>query len=310
MKRSVVFVVFFLILGTALAGIYWSARRTKSSRVSSNAILQMTADAQRDISRGPMHLTRISDAREIAIGDDLARQYTSQIKELTPEEEATEAYVQRVGGALSLRAHRQLPYRFHLIADKNLINAFSLPGGHVFIGEGMLDLMETEDELASVLGHEIEHIDHYHCVERVQLEAKLKRWNLEVVGELLQIPMEFWQAGYQKDEEFEADREGMRLEVAAGYSPYGAVKMFERFAALCNEETIAAVDPADELSQLAERSLTGYFRSHPLPSERLRQAQAIIAQEHWEDRKAQRSFHVEYEVHNGKRVKSQQPQSE
>jgi predicted Zn-dependent protease len=304
MKRSVVFVVFFLILGTALAGIFWSARRTKTTHVSSNAILQMTADTQRDITRAPMQMTRISDPREIAIGNDLAQRYTSQIQELTPEEAATEAYVQRVGGALSLRAHRQLPYRFHLIADRNLINAFSLPGGHVFVGEGMLNLMETEDELASVLGHEIEHIDHYHCVERVQLEAKLKGLNLEIVGELLQIPMEFWEAGYQKDEEFEADREGMRLEVSAGYSPFGAVKMFERFAGLCNEETITAADPADELSQLAEQSLTGYFRSHPLPSERLAQARTLIAQEHWEDRKAQRSFHVEYEVHNGKAVKS------
>jgi len=52
----------------------------------------------------------------------------------------------------------------------------------------MLDLMMSEDELANVLGHELEHIDHYHCVERVQLEAKLKNLNLDVLGALLQIP--------------------------------------------------------------------------------------------------------------------------
>ena len=299
MKRGIFLVVFFLILSVAVAGVYWSGRRAKRTNVSPNAILQIAADAQRDLSRGPMEVTRISDEQEIAIGNELAAQYASQSQKFTPEEEAVQVYVRRVGGAISLRAHRQLPYKFHVIADRNLINAFALPGGHVFIGEGMLDLMETEDELASVLGHEIEHIDHYHCVERIQLEAKLKGFNLEVLGALLQIPMDFWQAGYHKDEEFEADREGMRIAVAAGYSPYGSVKLFERFAQLCNEQTIVAVDPADELSQLAEQSLTGYFRSHPLPSERLAQAKTLIAQEHWENRQTQRSFHVEYEVHNG-----------
>ena len=89
------------------------------------------------------------------------------------------------------------------------------------------------------------------------------------------------------------------IAVAAGYSPFGSVKLFERFAALCNEQTIEAVDPADELSQLAEESLTGYFRTHPLPSERLAQARSLLAQEHWENRQTQRPFHVEYEVHNG-----------
>jgi len=53
MKRSVVFVIFFLILGFALAGLYWSQRRPKSTPVSANAILNMAADAQRDLSRAP-----------------------------------------------------------------------------------------------------------------------------------------------------------------------------------------------------------------------------------------------------------------
>lgn len=303
MRRGVVFALFFLILGTAFAGLYWSARRTKRTQISANAVLQIAADAQRDLSRGPMQVTRISDEREIAIGNELAARYAVQEQKLTPEENAVQGYVRRVGGALSLRAHRHLPYKFYLIPDRNLMNAFSLPGGHVFIGEGMLDLMETEDELASVLGHEIEHIDHYHCVERVQIEAKLKGFHLDVIGAWLQIPMEFWQAGYHKNEEFEADREGMRIALAAGYSPYGSVKLFERFTELCNEQTIEAVDPADELTQLAEQSLTGYFRTHPLPSERLAQARTLIAQEHWENRQTQRPFHVEYEVHNGKFVK-------
>jgi predicted Zn-dependent protease len=72
---------------------------------------------------------------------------------------------------------------------------------------------------------------------------------------------------------------------------------------LCDEYVIHAKSPDQELSELAIQSLTGYFRSHPLPSERLAQATRVIAQQHWEDRQAQKPFRVEYEVHNGEFVK-------
>jgi predicted Zn-dependent protease len=303
MKRPAVFIVFFAILGFALAGLYWSQRRAKSTPSSANAVVDMLADAQRDLTRVPMHFTRLSDEQEIAIGRQLAANYAGQVMKLTPEEEALQKYVRRVGGTVAAHAHRHLDYNFHLIPDHNMINAFSLPGGPVYIGEGMLDQMETEDELASILGHEVEHIDHYHCIERYQIEAKLKNLNLEIVGALLQIPLEFWQAGYHKDEEFEADREGVRLAVTYGYSPYGAVTLFTRLAKLCNEYVIHAQSPEEELSELAIQSLAGYFRSHPLPSERLDQINRLIAEEHWENRKEQRPFHIEYEVHDGQFVK-------
>ena len=184
-----------------------------------------------------------------------------------------------------------------------MINAFSLPGGPVYIGEGLLDLMTSEDQLASVLGHEIEHIDHYHCAERVQVEARMRNLKLDIVGAILQIPLEVWEAGYNKDEELEADREGMRVAVLSGYSPFGAVSLFEKFSKLHSEYVIHATSPEQELSELTIQSLQGYFRSHPLPSERLAQANKLIAQEGWEDRKIQKPFRVEYQVKNGKYLK-------
>jgi predicted Zn-dependent protease len=112
-----------------------------------------------------------------------------------------------------------LPYRFHYVPERYFINAFAVPGGHVYVGEGLLALMDSEDELAAVIGHEIEHIDHYHCAERVQQQQALRKIPL---GELVALPVEIFEAGYSKDQELEADREGTRLSVQAGYSPNGA----------------------------------------------------------------------------------------
>lgn len=302
MKRSLLFPVFFLVLGAAAGALYYAQRRQKASHVSANAVVEMAADAQRDISRAPMELTRISDEEEISIGKKLQAQYTSIQPPLNAEQSVLQKYVRRVGGRVAAHAHRALPYEFHLIPDRNLVNAFALPGGSVFIGQGMSELMLTEDELANVLAHEIEHIDHYHAVERFQIEAQLKHLNLDVVGDLLQLPLSLWETGYHKDEELEADREGMFLAVAAGYSPYGAVKMFERFAKLHKEYVIHAESPEDELSELAIQSLEGYFRSHPLPSERVEQANRIIAEQNWQGLSEQKPFHIEFELHNGQVV--------
>jgi predicted Zn-dependent protease len=300
MKRVAAFVV---VLFAGVAGLYFSQRRHEPTPVSANAVVAMAADAQRDLTRAPMRLTRLSADEEIAVGKELAEQYSGNADKLSPEQQALEDYVRRVGGSVALQAHRRLPYSFHLLPDRAMINAFSLPGGPVYVGEGLLDLMTSEDQLAAVLGHEIEHIDHYHCAERVQIEARLRNLKLGIVGALLQIPLEVWEAGYNKDEEFEADREGMRLAVLTDYSPYGAVSLFEKFGKLHDEYVIHARSPEEELSQLAIQSLQGYFRSHPLPSERLAQANNVIAKEGWQNRRTQKPFRVEYEVQNGKYTK-------
>jgi beta-barrel assembly-enhancing protease len=295
--------IFGVVLAVGVTALYFSQRRHDSTPVSANAVVEVVADAQRDLSRAPMRLTRLSDDEEIAIGNQLADQYSGVTAQLSPEELGLESYVRRVGNNVSLHAHRRLPYSFRLVPNRTMINAFSLPGGPVFVGEGLLDLMTSEDQLAAVLGHEMEHIDHYHCAERVQIEARLRKLRLDIVGVLVQIPLTVWEAGYNKDEELEADREGIRLAVLGGYSPYGAVSLFEKFAKLRNEYIIHAQSPEEELSELAIQSLEGYFRSHPQPSERLAQANRLIAQEGWQDRKTEKPFRVEYETRNGKYVK-------
>jgi beta-barrel assembly-enhancing protease len=300
MKRGAVFLI---VLLAGVAALYYSQRRHDPTPVSANAIVAMAADVQRDLTRAPMRFTRLSDSEEIEIGDRLAQQYSISSAKLSPDERALENYVERVGNSLAARAHRRLPYSFRLLPNRAVMNAFSLPGGYVYVGEGLLDLMTSEDELAFVIGHEIEHIDHYHCAERIQLEAQLRHLNLDIVGSILQIPLTVWEAGYNKDEELEADREGILLAALAGYSPYGAVRLFEEYSKLHREYVIQAQSPEEELSELAIQSLQGYFRSHPQPSERLAQAKAVIRQQGWQDRKTQKPFRIEYEVHNGQYVK-------
>ena len=266
-----------LLLG--LAAIVLSERRRVDAEAGPAAVLYLIGDTERELTRMPVRFTRMSDAEEIRAGDEIARYYNStQEQKPTPEDVLIQDYVSRVGAQLAAGAHRKLPYRFHYIREKYFVNAFALPGGHVYIGQGLLDLMDSEDELASVLGHEIEHIDHYHCAERVQQEQALRKIPL---GGLVALPIEIFEAGYSKDQELEADREGTRLAVKTGYSPNGTMRMFETFQRLYEEYETHARTPEEELSNLAQQTLGGYFRSHPLPKERIAQIRQMIASEGW-----------------------------
>ena len=71
------------------------------------------------------------------------------------------------------------------------------------------------------------------------------------------------------------------------------------------EYVIHAKSPEQQLTELAIQSLQGYFRSHPPTSDRAAQVQRLIAEEGWQNRTAQKPFHIEYQVHNGKVVKQQ-----
>lgn len=288
-------IAFIAVVALAAAALYLAQRREADPAVSSTAIMSAAADLQRDVSRVPMHLTRLPDAQEIRVGDELAQMYRGSAR-LSNEDKAYERYVNRIGSRVATKAHRPLPYKFHFIPDHAFINAFALPGGHVFIGKGLLDLMTSEDELAAVLGHEIEHIDHYHCAERVQIEAQMRRLDLGVVGALMNIPLQVWQAGYSKDQEMEADREGIKLAATAGYSPYGSIKLLEHLKELNEAYVIRAKTPPEEVSKLTIDALRAYFRSHPLPEERIQQAERVITDERWNNRKELRPMRIEYEA--------------
>jgi len=272
MKRLISLIA---ILAAAGGALYYSARHKQETRVGPEAVLNAMADTQRELSRVPAAATRISDEKEISIGNTLAERYSAQ---LGIGDAAMQDYVNLVGRKVSGRARRKFDYKFHYVPSDGLVNAFALPGGHVFIGKGLIRLMQTEDELASVLGHEVEHIDNYHCVERYQLQVHMHDLPL---AELLALPVELFQAGYSKEQELEADRDGTYLAVMAGYSPQGAVHLFERFGRMHRAYVLKAESPDQELSQVAIAGMEGYFRTHPLTEERVNQIERLIADKKW-----------------------------
>ncbi|MGH9602105.1 MAG: M48 family metallopeptidase, partial [Terriglobales bacterium] len=285
MKRWLALGVVLLLTGGA---IYIGERRKAEAPVSPGAVLTMAADVQRSASRVPAVATRISDAEEIQIGDSMAARAAMMGMGASQDPDAVvvEAYIQKIGSHVAARAQRKLPYRFHYVAEDGFDNAFALPGGHVFIGKGLLAIMDSEDQLAAVLGHEIEHIDRRHCVERVQLEARTRRLPLGVVGALAQIPIEIFQAGYTKNQELEADSEGTKLAVRAGYSYQGAVRLFEAMEKHSGKPTPAPERKSlrREIGKLAVQTVSGYFQSHPPKAERIRQIRQLAEREGWQAR--------------------------
>src|SRR5262249_54710164 len=118
------------------------------------------------------------------------------------------------------------------------------------------------------------------------------------------LPIELFQAGYTKEQELQADREGTKLAVAAGYSPQGAISMFERYQKLQEEwqkyeagsqrqpEVIEL--PIDIANVAVLQTLGEYFRSHPPEQERIAQIQQLIAAEHWPHEQKQQPLAVAY----------------
>jgi len=179
-------------------------------------------------------------------------------------------YVEGVGNRLATQAKRDLPYEFHILND-SVPNAWALPGGKIVVNRGLLTELNSEAELAAVLGHEIVHADAAHGA-RQQSKGMLTQVGMVaamIFGSSMadsemgqQVAMMVPQLGaqlittkYGRDAERESDLYGMRYMSAAGYNPQGAVQLQETFVKLSAERR------SDWLS--------GLFASHPPSAERV-----------------------------------------
>jgi predicted Zn-dependent protease len=283
-----------IVIAILVAALVLAQKCKPQAPVGADAVLHFVGDTEQELSRLPMSATRLSDADEIRVGNELAERYKymERLRDDQDEDQQFRQYIEKVGTTVSARAQRNLPYRFHYIPDQYMVNAFAIPGGHVYIGKGLIDLMDSEDELAAVLGHEIEHVDHRHAVERLKTQASLR--HLGLLRLLVELPVEIFQAGYSKEQELEADREGTRLAVISGYSASGAVRMFEAFERRFREvREQQSKSPQEETARVVLATMSEYFRSHPSTPERITQIQSLIAQENWPPR-AEKPFALGY----------------
>jgi predicted Zn-dependent protease len=189
---------------------------------------------------GEKQRVAMTPEQEIKLGYQSAPQMAAQMGGVSRNAQAV-ALVQRVGEGLvrqSVAAKSPYKFSFHVLADPKTVNAFALPGGPVFITEGLLRLLKTEAELGGVLGHEIGHVIARHSSERLA-KQQLTQGLLGalVVGsgdyttaQIGQVVGNMINMSYGRDDELEADALGIRIMVEGGYDPRGMIRVMEVLA--------------------------------------------------------------------------------
>jgi predicted Zn-dependent protease len=216
-------------------------------------------------------ITLVSVPQEIEIGREANAQVRRKTAELRDPQIA--AYITRVGQRLAKWAPgAKYPYTFSM-ADYREINAFSLPGGPVWINRGVLQASSSESQVAGVLAHEIAHIAQRHAADQLT-KTLLARWSLNVLGAMLgntggagtaQVAGALLANGmflkFSRDDEREADRIGVQIMTKAGWDPRGMIELFE----VLRRE--ASRDPG---------AVDVFFSTHPAPQDRIAQLQASM----------------------------------
>lgn len=275
MSRISFYLVLALLLGCAAAVSFGQL----DADVGLESARAIWADILRDADAFGLEATRVSPASEMQLGDQLA----AQIANWAPEDPGATRYVQSVGATLLPGVRRkEIQYHFHVIRSP-MINAFALPGGHIYVATGLLDFLRSEAELAAVLGHEISHVDLRHAISRYQYQLAARRIGAADAGAIVEIAHALVAIGYTQDQELEADASGERLAVEAGYDPDAMIPVFHRMQARFGERTRAqATTPAGEAGGAVADLIGSYFRTHPPSAERARQLSSLLARNHRE----------------------------
>jgi predicted Zn-dependent protease len=211
---------------------------------------------------GKKELSLISESEEIALGKQADLEVRDQYGFY--DDASVNRYVQSVGIALAPHTHRpQLSYHFAVL-DSPVVNAFAVPGGYIYVTRGLLALMNSEAELAVVLGHELGHVNARHSVRRMS-ELMLVQAGLAVGSALSEtfgkvsgvagVGVQLLFLKYSRDDERQADALGVE------YARRGAYNA---------GEMVAFFDSLQKLGDLSGgRTLPGFLSTHPLTGERI-----------------------------------------
>jgi predicted Zn-dependent protease len=245
--------------------------------VSLDSAREIWSDVLRDVDEFGLHATRVSASKEMQLGAEIA----AQINPWGADDPESSQYVTAVGEQLAPNLNRRaIHYQFHVIQSPQ-VNAFAVPGGHIYVLTGLLDFLHSEAELASVLGHEMSHVDLRHCIERYQYELALKKVGAGEAGAIVGIAHQFASLGYAQYQELEADASGERLTIEAGYDPDAASAVFQRMKARFGEHHARPAEtPFGEVGQAVEGALGAYFQTHPPSEDRARQLSEMEAKNH------------------------------
>ncbi len=217
----------------------------------------------------------ISEKAEREIGRETNNRLIDMYGEL--KEPVLREYVYGLGKKLAAVSDRpHLDFEFTIL-DSEMINAFAAPGGYIFVTSGLLDAVNSEAELATILGHEIGHVCAWHSVNMIEKQmglgalaalgtiATAMHSRPEAVVALMQSADLFsslYMLGYSREHEREADRVGLRYAISAGYNPRAALAFFEYLESLEKKADIGEWE--------------SYLRSHPPTGERIVLARQYI----------------------------------
>lgn len=229
---------------------------------------------------GRSQLNLMSRSQEIALGEEAKSQLTGEYGGAIGDA-SVNTYFSSIGTDLSRQTEadfESLPWEFTLL-DSEVLNAFALPGGKVFVSRGLAEKMDSEAELAFVMGHEVGHVTARHVNERISRQMVVAgaataisigaqvsdqdviRYGLPaVVG----AGAGAYLLKFGRDQESEADELGMRYMARAGYNPYGA---YEAMGILA--------EAAGDTQRQPE-----FLSTHPYPETRLKQIQARLQKEY------------------------------
>ena len=183
------------------------------------------------------------------------------------------AYVETVGRRLTKHSPKyDVNYTFKIV-DMELPNAFALPGGHVYVSRGLLALVNSEDELAGVMGHEIGHVVGRHAVQRLTRVAATSPLRIATglagaavgivapkvgttISDVGQVASALVIAPHSRDQEREADTVGQNMAASAGWNPEGLTSLLKSLG-------------RDEELRTDEESQSSFFDTHPATDERV-----------------------------------------
>jgi beta-barrel assembly-enhancing protease len=213
----------------------------------------------------------IDDEQEKVIGRDAAAEIERQVPLVRDAE--INAYLASLGTALATPSDdRNREWQFRLV-DADVINAFALPGGFVYVNRGLVDRASSASELAGVMGHEIAHVILRHSAERIEKAQKTNAGVALVCGltnlcssDAARVAINVGGAAifarFSRRDELEADSAAVGIVRRAGYDPRGIATMFA------------------SLLQVREQRpdiVSGWFASHPLEEARIGAVERVIA---------------------------------